>query len=278
MMRMADRSAAGGRAETGASADRGRLLLANSAVALILADSLSVFLHESAHAITGLVRGVTPTLHPNSVDYTPTPDPTTQLITAAAGPLFSLVFGLIVFAACRSAGRGFLRLFFMWLGLVSMQNFFGYLFIAPFAGAGDTGRVLSLLRAPVAVYIACGVIGAALTLLNARLLAGQVMRYATGPTELRRLVLFPWLIATAVAVALTPLNLIGGRADPATLPLIMAGAFAIAIFAPMFTLFYRRISRPYERLDLGQPMVPLIITAGLIVAINLLTAPGLRLR
>jgi hypothetical protein len=46
----------------------------------------------------------------------------------------------------------------------------------------------------------------------------------------------------------------------------------------MFTLFYRRISRPYERLDLGQPIVPLIITAGLIAAINLLTAPGLRLR
>lgn len=256
---------------------RCRLLLATSTTALVLAAPVAITLHELAHAVTGLAVGLNPTLHSNFVDYDPEPDPARAIVTAAAGPLFSLVLGLVVFLTARSAGRGFGRLFWLWTGLVSMQNFFGYLLIAPFAGVGDTGQVLHLLGASTAAYVVCGVLGALLTLLSSRLLAGQVTRYARDRDELRHLVLFPWLIATAITVALTPLDLATGSLDPAAVPVVLAGAVSIAIFAPMFSFFYRGLNPPHEALALRQPVVPLIATVVLTVLIAVFLGPGIHL-
>lgn len=197
---------------------RGRLLLANSSVALVLAAITAVTLHEGGHAVAGLVRGLTPTLSANAVDYSTEPSRSTQLVTAAAGPLLSLVLGLLCYVFGRSAGRGFLRLFGLWLALVSMQNFFGSLFIAPFARVGDTGMVMELLGAPAVAYVVMGLLGAFLTVFNARLLAGQIVRYAQGTDQLRHTVLFPWLIGTAVVVALTLLNQTRAGLGPGTVP------------------------------------------------------------
>lgn len=258
-------------------AGRARLLLASSTVALVLGVSVAVLLHESSHAVAGLLRGYTPTLYADAVDYSPEPDRLTRIVTAATGPVFSLVLGLAVFALGRSVGRGFVRLFLLWLGLVSMQNFFGYLLIAPFAGVGDTGQVMGLLEAPGWAYVVVGVLGAVLTVLNARLLAGQVIRYAAGRDELRHTVLFPWLIGTAILVALTPVELARAHLDPGALPVIMAGAVSSAIFAPMFTFFYRRLRAPYERLDLRLPWIPLAVLVVLEALVIIVVAPGIRL-
>jgi len=182
---------------------RQRRLLVASTTALVLAATVTVTLHELAHAVAGLALGLVPTLHASFVTYDPDPTDADQVVTAAAGPLFSLGLGVVVHLATRSAGRGPGRLAWMWAGLLPLQNFAGYLVIAPFARAGDTGRVLALLDAPALVYVLAVLLGVALTLLNARLLAGQVTRYARTPDDLRRLVLFPWLIGTGTVVVLT---------------------------------------------------------------------------
>lgn len=257
--------------------DRGRLLTAHSTVALVLAPLLTVTLHECAHAVAGLALGVTPTLYAQRVDFDPQPDGTGQIITAAAGPLFSLVLGLALYLLCRRTGRGFVRLLLLWAGLVSMQNFAGYLIIAPFAQVGDTGRVLSLLAAPTAAYVVAFVVGVLLQLLNARLLAGQVVRYATGRDELRHLVLFPWLIGTGVAVVLTLLDLTRSDTPGADVAVILAGAATLSIFAPMFFFFYRRLDQPYERLELRRPVGPVLVTVVTALLVFLVLAPGLRL-
>ena len=48
-------------------------LLANTAVAFVLAAIINSLLHELAHATAGLMVGLTPTVTPFSVDYQPTP-------------------------------------------------------------------------------------------------------------------------------------------------------------------------------------------------------------
>lgn len=260
-----------------AEADRPRLLLANSAVAFVLAAIVAVTLHEGAHAAMGLARGLTPTLFSNAVSYEPEPGRSTAILTASAGPLFSLVLGLVVHVTTRSLGRGFGRLFWLWLGLISMQNFFGYLFIAPVARAGDTGRMFALLGAPVVVYVVAFLVGAALTLLNGRLLAAEVVRYATSPHELRRLVLFAWLSGTGVVMALTLLDAVRSGLPADAFVVVLMGAVSVGIFAPLFTLFYGRFDRAYERLELRRPVVPAVLTVVVALAVFLVLAPGLRL-
>ena len=59
--------------------------------------------------------------------------------------------------------------------------------------------------------------------------------------------------------------------------MIIAGAVAIAIFAPVFTFFYRPLHPPYEELRLRTPLEPLVVTVVLVVAIAVVLGPGLRL-
>jgi hypothetical protein len=256
---------------------RNRLLLAHSALALTLAAPIAVTLHELAHAVAGLLLGVDAVVSPNSVAYVPEPSASGQVVTAAAGPLVSLVLGVVILLAGRHTGRGFVRLLLLWTGLVSMQNFAGYLLIAPFARAGDTGQIMAILGAPAGAYVAPLVLGAALTLLNARFFAGQVTRYARSQDELRHLVILPWLIGTAITVALTTLDTLVSGLSAGHVPVVVAGAVSIAIFAPLFTLFYRRLHPPYEELHLRVPLVPLAVTVVVVVAIAVVLGPGLRL-
>ena len=208
------------------------------------------------------------------------PEPSTagQVLTAAAGPVFSLVLGAVVLLVGRNVGRGFVRLLLLWTGLASLQNFAGYLLIAPFAAAGDTGQVLALLDAPPGWRTwSAVVLGVALTLLDARLFAGQVTRYARSQDELRHLVLLPWLIGTGITVVLTLLNAWISGLGAADVPVVVAGAVAVAIFAPMFTFFYRRLHPPYEALALRPPLVPLVVTVVVVVLVAVVLGPGLRL-
>ena len=256
---------------------RGRLLLSNSTIAFVLAALINIATHEFAHAIAGLLLGQTPTVYAAQVTYAESGSVSTQMITAAAGPLFSLGLGIIICNFGQALGRGFGRLFSMWLGLIALQNFAGYLVIAPFAREGDTGRLFALLRLPGWAYVVACVLGIALTLLNGRLLAGRVMRYARGPHALRRTVLLPWLIGTTVVTVAVIAAQVGAGLSGSTVPLIVASAVAVAIFAPLFTFFYRGLSPSYVRLDLKIPGIPFLLTLAAAVAYVGLLGSGIRL-
>ena len=124
-----------------------------SSTAFVLAAIVNSFVHELAHATAGLAQGLTPTISPFSVSYTPDGSTDQQIVTASAGPLFSLALGLILIAVSRNWGRGIVRLFWLWLTFMALMNFVGYLMIAPVAQVGDTGKVLKLLDAPAAAYV-----------------------------------------------------------------------------------------------------------------------------
>lgn len=59
-----------------------------------------------------------------------------------------------------------------------------------------------------------------------------------------------WLIATAITIVMTLLDSLRAGLGGGELPVIVAGAVAIAIFAPVFTLFYRRLHPAFEELRL----------------------------
>ena len=131
------------------------------------------------------------------------------IITALAGPVFSLVMGLVVMVVARSWGRGFCRLFWMWLSFMGVMNFVGYCFIAPFAQAGDTGQALALLGAPGWVCVLVGLVGVAVaSSWLARRFAVEVKRYADGRG--RGAAARPssaWIIGTPVVIVLTVVEL-----------------------------------------------------------------------
>ena len=253
-----------------------RPALLNATGAFVLAAVVNSLLHESAHAVAGLVQGLTPTLSPFAVHYVPTPTSAQEIVTALAGPVWSLVMGAVLLAAARSWGTGFTRLFWLWLAFMGMMNFVGYMFIAPFVPAGDTGRALALLKAPGWVFILVSLLGAAMLFGLAYLFARQVKRYASGLEGERVLAFRAWAFGTLVTVVLTVTELLLVR--PAIGDIVAVGlyAFAVAVFAPMQFIFSRRVPRmPGEELSLARPSRTGLILAGVaVLAVIVLAAVG----
>lgn len=135
-----------------------KALAINGVLIVILTAIINTVLHEAAHFVAANLLHVPAVLHHN---YVQTADDTPErpgIIIAAAGPLFSLFFGLIVSAVSIHLIRpGLLKLFTLWLGMGGLLTFFGYLLIAPIATNGDTGRVFNYLGIPIYVSIAIAV-------------------------------------------------------------------------------------------------------------------------
>lgn len=175
-----------------------RFLLLNSAVAFALALMTMVTLHELAHAVTALSLGLNATLHSGSVDVPDYRSDSEHITTALAGPFFSLISGLLILALPRF-GRGFWRLFVMWLGLLSVQEVVGYLMTAPFVTFGDIGAALRLAGAPFWTFIVCFLLGLARMVLLGRAATRRLLEFTregidSTADQLRSLGLFAWLL------------------------------------------------------------------------------------
>ncbi|HEY5822050.1 MAG TPA: hypothetical protein VIT20_08745 [Propionibacteriaceae bacterium] len=260
------------------AADR-RSLTANATLAFVLAGMVNSVLHEGAHATAGLILGLGPTISPFSVSYATDGSANEQIITASAGPVFSLVMGLVLMNAARRWGSGFGRLFWMWLSFMGVMNFVGYLFIAPFAQAGDTGKALALWGATTPVFIASALVGVGGQFLLARRFAVEVKRYTRSTTEERQLAYFPWLIGTPIVIVLSLAELLLLAVPPVVLVIVLAYSVAFGIFAPMQFIFRSKVSNTYEALELRPVYVPGVVAtvAVAVVLIALAGAGGLPL-
>ncbi|MET0692428.1 MAG: hypothetical protein ABWY56_00780 [Propionibacteriaceae bacterium] len=245
-----------------------RALLANSTLAFVLAAMVNDTLHELAHAVAGLAQGLTPTVSPFSVSYLPEGTDSQQIVTAAAGPLFSLVLGLVLMVVARSWGRGLVRLFFLWLSFMGVMNFVGYCFIAPFARVGDTGQVLSLLGAPGWAYVLVALVGVAGQFWLAYRFAGQVKRYARTVAAERQLAFIAWILGTLIMIALTTVEVVAMRAEPAHVFVVVFYSCAVGIFGPMQFIFRARFSAGNETLEL-RPVNAVGIVVTVLVAVVL---------
>jgi hypothetical protein len=103
-----------------------RAQLINSAVGLALACLVMITVHEFGHAVVSLAQGNAPVMFGFSVDG-PTATDRQQVLTALAGPLLSLLTGLGILALPVSRLAPSWRLTVLWLGLLSVQEFSGYL-------------------------------------------------------------------------------------------------------------------------------------------------------
>jgi hypothetical protein len=173
-------------------------------------------------------------------------------------------------------GNGFARLFWLWLGFMGVMNLVGYIVIAPFVSAGDTGRALTLLHAPGWVFILVSLVGVAMLFGLAYLFARQVKRYTDGIEGERVLAFRAWAIGTLINVVLVTTELLLATPDMGSLVAVGAYAFAVGIFAPMQFIFSRRVPKvPVEDLDLARPSrAGLILTVLAVLAVIVLAAVG----
>lgn len=187
---------------------RSRRLL-ESTLAFLAAITATVLWHELGHGATAKLLGYAPVVYSGREDD---PARTTRdsVLIAAAGPLLSLVTGLVLLAAARRRPPGFRPgpLLLTWAGLLGVETFAGYLLTAPFFAGGDVGRVLDLLGAPLGVALAVMVLGLVGVLGVAWLAVAAFARLAPEPPArptdlrlfLRQTAVLPWLVGTVVVV------------------------------------------------------------------------------
>lgn len=253
-----------------------QFLLLNSAVAFALALMLMITLHELAHAVTYLAYGFHPRLYAGHV----TVDGAATLQTIAsdlAGPIFSLLSGCLILSLPRVA-RGFWSLAVLWLGLLSVQEFTGYLLTAPFVPFGDIGEALGLLFAPAWVYAACLLVGALGTFLlgrtaTRRFLAMTTTQNGAVAPQLRSLGLFAWIVGVAVTF------LLGAGSDSLSRDGLfeLMGAATSGIFVLFARFFMRREVVIGRGLTVTWPVAGVVATIALGLLRHFVLGPGISL-
>ena len=235
----------GGTSEHTPSGPDPRTLLINVTIAAVLGAGLMVLAHEFAHLVAGLAQGVPGILYSYGVDH-PGATPTQLGIAAIAGPVFSLVTGAVMAAwtPLRTKG-GFGHLLWLMFAFASLMEGIGYLEIAPF-GAGDTASAITNLGWPQWISLIMLAVGIAGQFALARAFAPHVGRHA-GPEKPARMAftLWPWLIATAINLAIVALNLSTARMpiSAGEMVAIAAAGTAVLVFLPMSMIFQGAMNR-----------------------------------
>ena len=111
---------------------------------------LTLIIHETGHFLVEILWGFKAVMHTDYGSYSGFASDTQKIIIAAAGPIFSLLQGLILYLiSSRIVKKGIFSLFTLWLSLQGFILFFGYLVCSPFFIYGDTGQVFYLLHSPI---------------------------------------------------------------------------------------------------------------------------------
>jgi hypothetical protein len=251
------------------------LPLVNSTVAFALALLLMITVHELGHAVAALAQGHHPVLRPFSVDTGAAPG-AQRVVTAAAGPLLSVVTGLLVLAM-PLRGRPFVRLAILWFGLLSVQEFNGYLTTGPFVADGDIGVVLGESGAQGWLGVVLLVVGVAGTVVTGRVATARLLLLVDPATDvadqLRRLGLFSWLLGALLAVLLS----LGAFDATANTLFEVAGLITAGVFLLFARGFYRRVDITGRAQLYGWPWTGGLALIVVALARQLFLARGLSL-
>jgi hypothetical protein len=225
--------------------------------------------HEAVHALTAYYLGFSSTLYQMWVS----PDaanarPVQIAIISGAGPIFSLVFGLMawfVYRKCRYRPSSFIMLM---LAVNNLYIVFGNMTSAGFGG--DVNRALTALGAGVAVLYTTSFIGIACLTGFMFAMGRELILWAPVGIHRRSAVwtqtLAPWLIGTVIVlIAYLPL--------PSALiwPNIVGSAFwGFAVLGAWLS----RTASPRET-D-GAIIVPDVVVTALALMFVRLLVPGLR--
>lgn len=258
----------------------GRALL-QSTVAFVAAFTATVLWHELGHGATAWALGYHPVVY-SGHEEDPATNPVDSVLIAAAGPLLSLVTGVLLLILLRTRRPG-LRpgvLVLSWLALLGLETFAGYLLTAPFFRSGDVGLILDRLGAPFPVGVVVAVIGVAATVgvaLFAVDVFGQLMPTTPSrPTDLRLFLrqagVVPWLIGVVV------LNLVALPLDNPFGPLATATSGLFALVAMGLTgRRFAHLNVNRARADASGLAGLLALAVGLLLVDRLLFRGGLSL-
>lgn len=127
-----------------------RLILVNLISIIVVAFGLTTFLHEFAHAITARLFGVNSTLFHTYVSFDNSITSTSQeLFILSSGPLISFFQAILFLTLLRKKNKiDFIGLFYLWMGIIGMVVFLGYMMMGPFIPYGDTGKIYTILATP----------------------------------------------------------------------------------------------------------------------------------
>jgi hypothetical protein len=221
-----------------------RRLACTAILLYIAAYLLTIVLHELAHATMALALGDHPVLYNTSVLNTnPQLSNAAHVLIAAAGPVFSLVQGLALLPLLRrSRGSGAGSLFWLYMCVFGLINFFGYLLIAPLVAGGDTGQIVARLHVPAAAQwaVAAGgllglslLIGSTAPLFLRHLPAAAQAAPAARASGMRALLLWPWLVGSVVLVVLAlPAPQLVIVANMFMSPMVLSRAYRRALAGP----------------------------------------------
>ena len=126
----------------------------NSIIIVITVSLSGIILHELSHFLVAKELGVKAIYHSDHVILTKNPHDWDKMIVAFSGPLFSLIFGVVMLAISYQSKKGsILRLLLIWCGLYNIASFLGYTLISSFVNTGDTGIVLQYFNIPIWVRL-----------------------------------------------------------------------------------------------------------------------------
>lgn len=157
-------------------------LLINSTLLFSIATVATMTLHEGGHFMTAVYFHVKDAaLHHNYASYELEELPLTkQLLIVAAGPLLSLLCGIVFNIFCSLySKRNLFFLFLLYMSAFGYIAFGGYLIIAPLFSNGDTGFICNSLHFPIWLTIIVALAGVAFMLYTMKILSRYFVELAT---------------------------------------------------------------------------------------------------
>lgn len=241
-----------------------------SALAYLIGLSITLVLHETAHNVAGLVLGYQTRQVPFAVTFSPDPTTMDSVIQNLAGPLFSLVLGLVLIQF-RPVRQGFWAMVWLWFSFTCAMEGISYFCLTPL-GVGDTGAVAASLGWGLPISITLAALGVAGIVYLVIAFARQIAPVTRDIGELRAVAFYGWLIAAPISaflavgwMALSGVQL--GVGD--TIAVIMAN-IALGVYGPMaISSAAKRQQRTGG--EVSRPLSPMgSLTAGYLVLAALL--------
>lgn len=192
----------------------------NSAVLYVAAFLVTTMIHELGHALSGMFFGSDPVLHHNYVEHL-SPENITRtqnVVTALAGPILSLLQGVLAGTAyLRAKNHKLTTLFLLWFSILGLNNFLGYMMTGFLFQQGDIGKVFLILEVPLFTQIGIAVLAALALLFMAYKLTSPFLKFSYRTqwvdSEQSRvnfsfhILILPWIIGSvAVTIAYLPIQ------------------------------------------------------------------------
>lgn len=259
-----------------------KYIILNSTMLFVITTLWQQTLHELAHFVAAIYfHSSEISLHHNYVQHDMSAlSLPARLTIAAAGPLFSLLIGIVFQLICSAyLKRNLLFLFYLFMSVFGYINFGGYLLIAPIFTGGDTGFVFHELGFPLWLTITFAIGGAVFLFFAMKMLSKYFVEMATAEIMIDKsarrqfinsLVKYPLYIGICITSLLNlPVVVFLSLCYPLFSPFSLFWGFGYLLATPYPTT---NANKEFEKLTTLSPM--LIVAFIVTVIINRLLVYG----